>query len=282
MKIFDEKPGMILQQFLDQRIEEFNDISKHNTLLIELKELFKEINENAIMQKFDEKQIPIKYTFVENINSDMAILCIGYDDGFSIINYSDDIISILKEFCNDYNLYTSKKNYLEIKFKIQNISTENLNQFIPTKIPEKKNSFTIFENSMKSDDDLLESQLDSSSESLKDDLENFPNPQNDKKYKEVENNDDNDEIDTNLDDDLLPSFWKQGCSETWGPTVIEYRIQPNEIEKKLGMFQQPFSIPEYSPFEKATVERVNEMYRFSHINRDDIEDIIIQQKLFDH
>lgn len=102
----------------------------------------------------------------------------------------------------------------------------------------------------------------------------FENNNNDDDETET-NNDDNDEIDS----DTQLAFWKQGTSNAWGPVQIEYKIQPNKIEKKLGMFQSSFLIHE--PFEPQATFKSKSLYKIPNVSRTEIEKIMSQRGLFD-
>lgn len=92
----------------------------------------------------------------------------------------------------------------------------------------------------------------------------------------------NDSEDNNNESDTpLSSFWKQGTSDAWGPAQIEYKIQPNKIEKKLGMFQNSLSIAEYEPFKPNVAYKTKRLYELPKVSRIEIEDIMSQRGLFD-
>ncbi|KAK8860449.1 hypothetical protein M9Y10_012114 [Tritrichomonas musculus] len=101
---------------------------------------------------------------------------------------------------------------------------------------------------------------------------------NDDDDNEEINSSDNEEFDYN---NQQSSFWKQGASESWGPTLIEYRIQPNRIEKKLGMLQNSLVIPEYDPFKPNISNKAKKLYELPNVSQIEIEDIMSQRGLFD-
>ena len=255
-------------EFLEHKIENLEDLSYFglNTdyFIIQINkyhnflETFNEFNEfisNSTFFYIDKNEqkanIILKFENESQFSSNLKKI-------FTYIQQNNQI----KEKGIQIALYLSSKDFSEIKDKC---SIEN-EDFTPVHTTEPVN-----------DDNIAKDQAfiqESSSDNL------VTNNSNKDKNEEIIMDDDNSNSEEGEEQDLL-FLLNDGVSESWGPALIEYKIQTNSIENQLGMFKNPLVIPEYIPYLPSDIGKFKLLYQFPKVSQEDLEDIVSTRSLFD-
>jgi hypothetical protein len=76
------------------------------------------------------------------------------------------------------------------------------------------------------------------------------------------------------------AWWGQAEPRPWDAPLGIYRITPNEVEKRLGLFQQSIVVPEESPFKKYKRKHSARRNPLPPISDETMQQIIGHESIF--